>query len=63
MYIGMALCKIPAIEQHIFRLAWITEGTTEKASQPMMPLKAVHNKKAYIQMNKNVCLNTAEWFK
>ncbi len=36
----------PSTEQLIFLdLAWIKEGTTEKASQPMMPLKAVHNKK------------------
>jgi len=52
-------CTISQWSSAFFAFSIITEGTTEKVFQFIMPLKSICNK-TLVSLNKNVFLNTAE---
>jgi len=49
------------LEQHFFTVAFIKEGSTEKAEKFIILLKSISNgKKAFVLIEKSVIFNTAE---
>jgi hypothetical protein len=48
------------MEQNVFKLSLIIEGTTEKVSQFMMPIKSIYNKNILFLRTKMHFLSTLE---
>ncbi len=51
------------IEQHFFAISFIIEGATEKVLQFTMSCKSIYSKNLCFDEQKNVNINTTEWFK
>ncbi len=47
----------------LIKLSLIVEETAEKASQLIVPLKSIYNKKIYVLMKKSVFFNKKERLK